>query len=66
MKQFLLFLVFISSTNLFAARQITVTQLPEPNIPLTEAETNVVFSRGVEEINVESKYSSTGFKLYIR
>ena len=44
MKQFLLFLVFISSTNLFAARRITVTQLPEPNIPLTEVETNVVFS----------------------
>jgi hypothetical protein len=46
MKQFLLFLVFISSTNLFAARQITVMQLPEPNISLTEVETNVVFSAG--------------------
>ena len=42
MKQFLLCLVFISSTNLFAARQITVTQLPEPNIPLAEVETNIV------------------------
>ena len=46
MKQFLLFIVFISSTNLFAARRITVTQLPEPNIPLTEVETNVVLSAG--------------------
>lgn len=36
----------ILSTNLFAARQITVTQLPEPNIPLTEVETNVVFFVG--------------------
>jgi len=36
----------ILSANLFAARQITVTQLPEPNIPLTEVETNVVFSAG--------------------
>ena len=58
--------VICLSTNLFAARRITVTQLPEPNIPLTEVETNVVFSRGAEEINVESKFSSTGFKLYIR
>jgi hypothetical protein len=58
--------VIILSANLFADRQITVTQLPEPNIPLIEVETNVVFSRGAEKINVESKYSSTGFKLYIR
>ena len=46
MKQFLLFLVFISSTNLFAARQITVTQLPEPLRPLAEVETNIAFSVG--------------------
>ena len=51
MKQFLLFLVFISSANLFAARQITVTQLPEPNIPLTEVETNVGFSKGLPNDN---------------
>ena len=66
MRELMLCSVIILSANLFADRQITVTQLPEPNIPLIEVETNVVFSRGVEEINVESKYSSTGFKLYIR
>ena len=46
MREFLLCSVICLSTNLFAARQITVTQLPEPNIPLTEVETNVVFSVG--------------------
>ena len=46
MKQFLLFIVFISSTNLFAARQITVTQLPELLRPLAEVETNIAFSVG--------------------
>jgi hypothetical protein len=59
MKQFLLFLVFISSTNLFAARQITVTQLPEPLRPL-------VVSRGADNVRVESKISSTGFFLFVR
>ena len=42
----MLCLVICQAVNLFAARQITVTQLPEPNIPLTEVETNVVFSEG--------------------
>ena len=42
----MLCLVICHAVNLFAARQITVTQLPEPNIPLTEVETNVVFSEG--------------------
>jgi hypothetical protein len=42
----MLCLVICRAVNLFAARQITVTQLPEPNIPLTEVETNVVFSEG--------------------
>ena len=42
----MLCLVICHAVNLFAARQITVTQLPEPNIPLMEVETNVVFSEG--------------------
>jgi hypothetical protein len=46
MREFLLCSVICLSANLFAARQITVTQLPKPNIPLAEVETNVVFSAG--------------------
>ena len=46
MREFILCSVMILSANLFAARQITVAQLPEPDILLTEAETNVVFSAG--------------------
>ena len=56
MKEIILCLVFISSGMLFAARQITVTQLPEENCHLVEVETNVAFSVGSPS---ENKWSFT-------
>ena len=56
MKQSLLFLVFISSTNLFAAKKIVVEQLPEANRHLAEVETNVAFIVGSPS---ENKWSFT-------
>ena len=46
MREFLLCSVICLSANLFAARQITVTQLPEPLRPLAEVETNIAFTVG--------------------
>ena len=46
MREFLLCSVICLSANLFAARQITVTQLPELLRPLAEVETNIAFSVG--------------------
>ena len=56
MREFLLCSVICLSANLFAARQITVTQLPELLRPLAEVETNIAFSVGSPS---ENKWSFT-------
>ena len=43
--------VICLAANLFAARQITVTQLPEPLHPLAEVETNIACSVGSSSEN---------------